>query len=248
MNPFTKRKFLSLPTETQHKKCAELLRQLYENAEPELSGYYNEIQEWMERESLFNLTHEDLSNRYHVHLKLANVHLNEHALLPRARQGDRDQTLAPAIEVHTYLDQIRSAHNVGSILRTVEAFHMGTVYFSPDTPTEMHPQVNKTSMGCSSSVECLRQVAVKDLPGPLIALETCTRAIPLNDYIFPYPCCIAIGNEEFGLSQEVLDKADTIVEIPLYGKKNSLNVANAFAIAAAALSQQFRSKECYAPI
>lgn len=248
MNPFTKRKFLSLPIETQHKKCAELLRQLYETSQAELFRYYNEIQEWMGQDTLATNTQEILSDRYHQHLKRANVYLTECTLLPRVRQGDREEPLAPQLEIHTYLDQIRSAHNVGSILRTVEAFHLGTVFFSTDTPHEQHPQVQKTAMGCSSSIDSVHNASLQDLPRPLIAFETSPVAIPLDDYLFPYPCCVAIGNEEYGLSEEVLTQADAIVEIPLYGRKNSLNVANAFAIAAAAISQQFRSKECYAPI
>lgn len=248
MNPFTKRKFLNLPIETQHKKCAELLRQIYKNPQDELFGYYNEIQAWMEKSTLTENTQEMLSDRYHQHLKQADIHLTEHTLLPRVRLGDRKEPLAPQLEIHTYLDQIRSAHNVGSILRTVEAFHLGTVFFSEDTPNEMHSQVQKTAMGCSSSIDSIHKASVQDLPRPLVAFETSPDAIPLDQYPFPYPCCIAIGNEEYGLSKEVLTQADAVVEIPLYGRKNSLNVANAFAIAAAAISQQFRSKECYAPI
>ena len=248
MNPFTKRKFLALPQETQHKKCAELLRQLYETSQTELFGYYNEIQSWMQQNALSKISQEMISDRYHQHLKLADVHLTEHSLLPKIRQGDREQPLAPQLEVHTFLDHVRSAHNVGSILRTVEAFHLGSVYFSVDTPSEDHSQVQKTSMGCSAHIHCIHDASVQELPKPLIAFETSPNAIPLDDFVFPYPCCVAIGNEEYGLSEEVLAQADAIVEFPWYGRKNSLNVANAFAIAAAAISQQFRSKECYAPI
>lgn len=248
MNPYTKRKFLSLTLAAQHKKSAELLRRFYVDDQSETADYYNEIQEWMSLPILEDRAPKSVSDRYHNHLREARVHLSEHALLPRARTGDRSNPSGQRIEIHLYLDQIRSAHNVGSILRTAEAFRLGDVYFSCDTPLPDHPQVSKTAMGCAESILFQQCASLSDLPRPLIALETSSEAIPLNEYIFPSSCCLALGNEEYGLSDEVLELADTIVEIPLYGKKNSLNVANAFAIAAAAASQQLRSKESHASV
>ena len=248
MNPYTKRKFLSLPNATRHKKSAELLRNFYVSAKKEHADYYNELQHWMGLNSLEDLTQKSVSDRYHLHLKKANVHLSEHSLLPRPRIGDRSRPSADRLEVHVYLDQIRSAHNVGSIIRTVEAFQLGDVYFSPDTPLPNHLQVSKTAMGCADEIVYREHVSPSDLPRPLIALETSPDGIPIDEYLFPSSCCLAIGNEEYGLSDEILGLADVVVEIPLYGKKNSLNVANAFAIAAAAASQQIRSKESYAPV
>jgi tRNA G18 (ribose-2'-O)-methylase SpoU len=50
-----------------------------------------------------------------------------------------------------------------------------------------------------------------------------------------------LGNEEYGLSQEALSARDDMVCIPLYGYKNSLNVASAFAIAAGCISHRLRA-------
>ncbi len=248
MNPFTKRKFLNFTLEAQHKKCAELLRSYYINTQRSHLAHYNEIQQWMQLPPLESPSREQVSDRFHQHLDKADVHLSEHNLLPRVRRNDSHGTTAEKLEVHTYLDHIRSAHNVGSILRTVEAFQLGDVIFSPDTPGEDHPQVIKTSMGSSEGISCRRHVKVEDLPRPLIALETSPDAIPLDEYNFPACCCLVVGNEEYGISDDMLSHADAIVEIPLYGKKNSLNVANAFAIVAAAVSQKLRSKERYASV
>jgi tRNA G18 (ribose-2'-O)-methylase SpoU len=248
MSPFTRRKFLTFSHEMQHKKCAALIRKLYEHPDKNLWDHYNEIQGWMNRSVLLSDFPEVMSHRYHEHLNEAKVSLKEHSLLPRIRQGDAVMPLAKRLEASVYLDQIRSAHNVGSILRTVEAFQLGDVYFSPNTPFADHPQVQKTAMGCSQTVLCHGQSTLKELPRPLIALETSPDATPLHQFQFPDSFCLAIGNEEFGLSQNTLEQADILLEIPLYGRKNSLNVANAFAIAAAVLSNQLRSKECYAPI
>ena len=229
--PFSKKKFQGLSTQQQHKKCSELLRKLY-------LAEYNQMQCWMDGEPLHNPTAEQLSNRYHEHLDLAKVCLKEHRLLPRIDQGDRCAPVAEKLPVDIYLDQIRSAHNVGSILRTVEAFSLGSVIFSPKTPYVDSPQVQKTSMGAHRYVECRQGTLVTR---PLIALETSPDATPIEAFAFPDHFTLAIGNEEYGCSEEILSSADHLVAIPLWGRKNSLNVANAFAIAAAEISRQKRS-------
>ncbi len=244
MNAFTQRRFLAFPKEKQHKKSAELLRALYRSFDADKFSHYNEIQSWMGESRLTSAAKQVLSDRYHQHLKQAHVCLSEHSLLPAVRQGDHSQPLSEALDITVYLDHIRSAHNVGSIIRTVEAFNLGSIFFSTDTPFANHPQVEKTSMGSVKFVDCHHCESIDSLPGPLIALETSDDAIPLQEYLFPQTCCIAVGNEEYGISKEVLEKADAIVEIPMMGRKNSLNVANAFAIVAATVSNQLRSKDC----
>jgi tRNA G18 (ribose-2'-O)-methylase SpoU len=163
-------------------------------------------------------------------------------LLPHIKKKDRPSAGEEPWPLAVYLDHIRSAHNVGSILRTVEAFSLGKVYFSSDTPYIDHSQVQKASMGTFDQVPCFRDSSVADLPKPVIALETSEDAISLYEFLFPGKFSLVIGNEEYGCSDEVLRKADYLVEIPLRGRKNSLNVANAFAIAAAEIAKQNRKK------
>ena len=173
--------------------------------------------------------------------------LNEYDLLPRVKSRDREKPLGPSLPVSVYLDNIRSAHNIGSILRTVEAFGLGEIFFSPATPFVDHPQVKKTSMGAYHYVKCKKMDQINALPRPLIVLETCEHALPIHDFAFPEAFTLAIGNEEYGCSRDLLLHADVILEIPLRGRKNSLNVANAFAIAAAEIVKQkgIKEKECY---
>lgn len=246
MNPYTKRKFLSLPESAQHKRCAALLREFYTSSSQCSFDYYNEIQNWMGLPVLSSTLREDVSGRYHEHLLRANIQLTEPSLLPGIRSGDRPYPTAPPLNIHTYLDHIRSAHNVGSILRTIEAFQLGPVHFSPKTPGPAHPQVKKTAMGAIDHLNYHCDAGIEGLIKPIIALETSDAAAHLDQFSFPSQCTLAIGNEEYGVSKKLLSSADALVEIPLYGKKNSLNVANAFAIAAATISQQLRRRNCYA--
>lgn len=239
---FTKRKFLALPDMQRHKKCAELLRQAYEKmaagaqAEQELS-VYNMLMEWSGCPGIKNPSPKEISDSFHHHAALGAVHHKEHRLLPSIRTGDKAAGAAPW-PIAIYLDNIRSAHNVGSILRTVEAFSLGSVHFSPNTPFATHKQVQDAAMGAAAWVDCHSDASLDRLPKPIFALETSDTAAPLYDFPFPEAFTLVIGNEEYGCSDDTLKKADALIEIPLRGRKNSLNVANAFSIAAAEISRQ----------
>lgn len=241
---FTKRKFQAFAYEKQHKKCAELLKSIHENILKGISHealflHYKELLVWMDDPLDPKDGLKELADRYHYHLKHAKISFQEHNLLPSVRRGDHpnsEETWPIAI----YLDHLRSAHNVGSIIRTVEAFALGEIYFSDQTPYIDHPQVQNASMQAFQWVNCIRANPFNQLSKPLILLETSPEAISLYDFIFPHSFTLIVGNEEYGCSDEVLAHADYLVEIPLRGRKNSLNVANAFAIAASEIHRQRR--------
>lgn len=239
---FTQRKFTSLPLARQHKNAAELLREVYTGGNALLLEHYRELARWMDLAPLEQAGRENISNRYHWHMRQAGMSFKEQSLLPDVRVGDRETPLAPPLPVSIYLDHLRSAHNVGSIIRTVEAFSLGTVLLSPDTPDLSHNQVKKAAMGADEWVDVQGCKGIDDVVGPVVALETSADAIPLWDYNFPERFTLALGNEELGCSEAVLERADVVVEIPLVGRKNSLNVANAFAIVAGEVRRQLLSK------
>lgn len=243
MISFTKRKFLHLEPEQRHKQCAQLLRLLYESllkgeAIPlEALETYNTFLSWMQLNPFVFSHAPSLADRYHWHLSEAGRNLKEHNLLPRMRTGDR----APKsnfLPIAIYLDRVRSAYNVGSILRTNEALRIGSVHFSEKTPFTDNEKVERTAMGAAPLVPCFRQTDLSSLPRPLIALDTCEDAIPVGEYIFPPTFTLILGNEECGISPELLAQADVFLDIPMLGAKNSLNVACAFAIAAAEIRRQ----------
>lgn len=243
MYDFTQKKFLALPLERQHKKCAELLRRLYDKyaKEEEWSSdwvHYLELLTWM-KEPLHLKPHsiKTIADFYHFHLQKAHISKKEHNLLPQVRRGDRLQG-AEAWPIAIYLDGLRSAHNVGSIIRTAEALALGSLYFSDATPAASHKQVKDTAMGSDQWIACKQGVELSSLPRPIIALETAEDAVSLYDFIFPDSFTLLVGNEEYGCSDQALSQSDYLVEIPLRGRKNSLNVANAFAIAAGEISRQ----------
>jgi tRNA G18 (ribose-2'-O)-methylase SpoU len=240
IDSFTKRRFLQLDLNRQHKKCAEFLRGCYDlllQNKPCSFEIYQQWLSWMRQLPFERIDGKSIADRYHWHLTQAGLSLKEHNLLPRIRTGDRTAR-SDYLPIAIYLDNVRSAYNVGSILRTCEALRLGTIYFSQNTPDHEHEKVIRTAMGAASLVPCFRNGSLNDLPRPIIALDTSDDAVSLNDFIFPLTFTLVLGNEEYGVSDAVLRETDILVEIPLLGVKNSLNVACAFAIAGAQIRRQ----------
>lgn len=233
--------------EWQHKKCCELLRSIYESKLAhdilecnELFSIYKSYLQIIGGEPiLFDL--EEISNRFHEHLSFTGRGLKEHNLLPNITQIDK-ATAEPYLPIDIYLDHIRSAHNVGSIIRTNEGLRIGSIWRSLQVPWIDQGAVLKTAMGCASYLELgLVCTDLSKLNRPLIGLETAPSAHNLNEFSFPHEFTLVLGNEEYGISQTLKNEIDIWVQIPMYGFKNSLNVANAFAITANIIASQHRS-------
>jgi tRNA G18 (ribose-2'-O)-methylase SpoU len=138
-----------------------------------------------------------------------------------------------------WLDDLRSPFNVGSILRTAEAYGFESVWHSHDTPGIDHPRTLRTAMGTEQHLtvggQSILQMREQWGSRPVFALEL--GGTPVDDFAFPIEGLVLLGGEELGLSPEALAWADSSVgrvSLPLYGRKASLNVGVAFGILAAA--------------
>lgn len=138
------------------------------------------------------------------------------------------------------LDNIRSAWNVGSILRSADGFGFGHAYLCGITPTPENEAVTKTSLGAEHTVTWSHHKdAVKLVKGlkkegwKVWALEDDKRAVPINSASNTNERGVLIlGSEVTGVDPELLDLCDSIYYIPMHGEKKSFNVAIAFGIAA----------------
>jgi 23S rRNA (guanosine2251-2'-O)-methyltransferase len=141
------------------------------------------------------------------------------------------------------LDNIRSAWNVGSILRTADGFGFDHAFLCGISPTPENEAVNKTSLGAEDSVPwSYHKDAVKLVRGlkkegwVIRALEDDRRAIPIQiRERGGARTVLVVGNEVSGVDPALLDLCDAIHYIPMRGEKKSFNVAIAFAVAAYAL-------------
>lgn len=135
------------------------------------------------------------------------------------------------------LDNIRSAFNVGSIIRNFDGLGGELIYFTGYTTTPEHEQVQKTAMGAHEKLRYRTfphlTPALKELRSlgyRLIAVETAQPAKSIYENFEQIPSAFIFGNERFGLDAETIQMCDEVRCIPLHGFKNSLNVAVASAL------------------
>ena len=145
------------------------------------------------------------------------------------------------------LDNIRSAWNVGSILRSADGFGFSHAYLCGITPTPETDAVRKTALGAEESVAwshhkdaALLAQGLKKEGWKIFALEEDERAKPVGQVANFTDAVLIVGSEVTGVDPELLDLANEILYIPMRGQKRSFNAANAFSIAAYALSKQGR--------
>jgi tRNA-Thr(GGU) m(6)t(6)A37 methyltransferase TsaA len=155
-------------------------------------------------------------------------------------EGDKSTALGTLAPMRVIADNLRSAFNVGALLRTAECFGVENVSLAGYTPTPDSDKTARTSLGTEKSVSWSSDPNVHDVIArakedgyEVIALETAREAVLLNEFSWPAKCALLLGNERFGLDRDVLDLADHVVKIPMHGTKNSLNVGIACGIALA---------------
>lgn len=147
---------------------------------------------------------------------------------------------------------LRSIHNVGSLLRTAEGLGVRQVILTGYTPyplqvndtrlphlaQKIDRQIVKTALGAEKLVTWKYlfdvEAAIRELTAQkyeIVALEQTSRSIPLADYVPPEKVALVVGREVEGIEPEVLAHCDRIVEIPMFGHKESFNVVQAAAMA-----------------
>jgi 23S rRNA (guanosine2251-2'-O)-methyltransferase len=151
-----------------------------------------------------------------------------------------DTSGSPRIE--TFLDNIRSSYNVGSIFRTADGAGISHLYLCGITPTPEHSKVAKTALGADSTVAWSYHMNglevimdLKDRGWRLWALESGPKAHPFFEAVLAtptQPILLIVGNERAGVDPEILNSCDNILSLPMSGHKQSLNVSVAFGVAA----------------
>lgn len=148
-------------------------------------------------------------------------------------------------------DNIRSSHNVGSLLRTCEGLNINKVYLTGYTPypnlkhdqrlphiaNKLTKRIIKTSLGAEQSIDwdfkdnsedlikCLKKQDYK-----IVAVEITKNAVKLSDFITPKKVVFIFGNERTGVDESILKLADEEVFIPMLGSKESFNVVQTAAM------------------
>ena len=143
------------------------------------------------------------------------------------------------LNVVVLLDNLRSAYNVGNIIRIVDAFGFKEICFTGVTACPPHKKIMKTAMGAEKYVEYryfrdsyAGVLYYKERGYKIVSLERTNVSQKIWDVNYSENSCIVAGNEALGIRDEILKISDLVVEIPMFGYKNSINVSNAFGMLA----------------
>jgi len=140
-------------------------------------------------------------------------------------------------------DNIRSLHNVGSVFRTSDGAGIDKIYLCgitghPNVP-KAERKISKVALGAQKTMEweyvsqAWRLVdKLKKNGWQIVSLEQTSKSISYTKFKPKFPLALIIGSESKGVKKSLLNRSDRIIDIPMRGQKESLNVSVAFGIAA----------------
>lgn len=169
----------------------------------------------------------------------------------RKFQGKSQKSKVKRNDIYIILDNVLDTYNIGSIFRLADAVAVKKIFLCGGTETPPNPRIKKASINttewveweyCETAIEAIRKIqstsevkkmqlhlgGVKSLQ--VIAIEQTDRSIPYDKFEYKLPLCLVVGHESDGVSQEVLKRADAVVEIPMFGINKSLNVVISLAV------------------
>ena len=156
-----------------------------------------------------------------------------------ARIGVDQFKKIPKIPLIIILENIRSLNNIGSVFRTADAFIVEKIFLCGYTATPPNKDIHKTALGSTESVEWEYRKNIEDLILELKekkvfvwSIEQAKNSKKLNGLTICRNTkhAIIFGNEIKGVSQNVIDLSNDVIEIDQFGTKHSLNISNCSAI------------------
>jgi tRNA G18 (ribose-2'-O)-methylase SpoU len=162
-----------------------------------------------------------MHNRKLLNIELGRVSAQEYKQLPESG-------------IVMVLDNIRSAHNVGSAFRTADSFKIDKVWLCGICAVPPSAEIHKSALGAEDSVEwehvqdtmdAVRRL--KEDGYTIVSAEQTVDSVMLDTFVPDQDkkYAVVFGNEVAGVSQDVVDASDFALEIPQFGTKHSLNVS-----------------------
>ena len=161
-----------------------------------------------------------------MHRKLRNDELE--------RLSAEDFKSAEKLKITVVLDNVRSHHNIVSVFRTADSFFIERIILCGICATPPTAEIHKSALGAEFSVDWEYFKVTADAVAKLkedgyhiVSVEQAENSIMLHNFI-PDPAqkyALVFGNEVKGVSQEVVDMSDSVLEIPQFGTKHSLNIS-----------------------
>ena len=150
----------------------------------------------------------------------------------RLRSGQAGE-IGKRQEIYIVLDNVLDTYNVGSIFRLADAVAAKKIYLCGSTEIPPNTRIKKASINTTEWVEWTYKdsatSAINHIRSTIndiqvVAIEQSKKSIQYDEFDYKLPICLIVGNETTGVSPEVINLADAIVEIPMFGVNKSLNV------------------------
>ena len=135
--------------------------------------------------------------------------------------------------IYIILDNVLDTYNVGAIFRLADAIAADKIFLCGQTQTPPNPKIKKASIDtwkwvswqrAETAAAAISKIKDKKSNIKIVAVEQDQRSQQFDKVNYELPLALVVGNETYGVSKEVLDMADMIVELPMYGINKSLNV------------------------
>ncbi len=147
--------------------------------------------------------------------------------------GDRVQGAVKRNEIYIVLDDVLDTYNIGSVFRLADAVAAKRIYLCKGSVTPPNHRIKKASINTTewvdwqyfdSTVEAVNELRIMNKELRVIGIEQTDSSVPYDQYEYRMPTALIVGNETTGISEEVLELCDAIVELPMFGINISLNV------------------------
>lgn len=141
--------------------------------------------------------------------------------------------------IYIVADRVLDTYNIGSLFRLADAISAEKVFLCGDMEYPPSSKIHKSAVGTEewipwekkdSALEVIKELKSKGIQ--IISVEQDERSLNYKDFKPTFPCTIVVGHETDGVSQEVLDLSDIIVELPMFGVNKSFNVWGSAAVIA----------------
>ncbi len=136
-------------------------------------------------------------------------------------------------EIYIVLDNVLDTYNIGSIFRLADAVAAKKIYICGESEVPPNHRIKKASINtmeivdweyCQTAFLAISKIKKEVKNTQIVAVELAAGAIPYDEFEYKLPVVLVVGHESDGVSKEILDIADGIVELPMLGLNTSLNV------------------------
>lgn len=142
--------------------------------------------------------------------------------------------------VYIILDNVLDTYNVGAVFRLADAVAASKVFLCGQTETPPNHRIKKASINTTewveweyadTTLEAIEKLRKEVLGIQIVSVEQSEKSVSYDEAKYTFPVALIVGHETYGVSQEVMDASDLIVELPMWGVNKSMNVMVSLAIA-----------------